>query len=108
MDESASVSPFRRAARLAWRVPRLALVGLIRVYQLAISPWLPPTCRFTPTCSQYGVEALRRYGALKGLVLTLHRIGRCHPWGGHGYDPPRWFGEEREPEGEATRADRTG
>lgn len=81
------------AGAAVWRVPRLLLVGLVRVYQLAISPWLPSACRYTPTCSEYAVQALRQYGALKGTVLAVWRIGRCHPWGGHGYDPPRWFGE---------------
>ena len=60
---------------------------LIKVYQYAISPMLGGNCRFTPTCSQYGVEAIRKYGAFKGGWLTLKRIGRCHPWGKHGHDP---------------------
>lgn len=59
----------------------------VRFYQGAISPMLPPACRFTPTCSQYAVEALRRHGPLKGSLLALKRILRCHPWGGSGYDP---------------------
>lgn len=79
--------------RALWRLPRLALVGVVRLYQGAVSPWLPATCRYTPTCSEYAVQALRQYGALRGGVLALWRIGRCNPWGGHGYDPPRWFGE---------------
>jgi uncharacterized protein len=63
-------------------------LGLIRIYQYAISPILPAnTCRFTPTCSHYGMEAIRKYGALKGGRLTAKRFCRCHPWGGHGYDP---------------------
>ncbi|MDK4679508.1 membrane protein insertion efficiency factor YidD [Kingella negevensis] len=60
---------------------------LIRFYQLAISPMIPPRCRYTPTCSQYAIEAIRKYGALKGTWLATKRICRCHPWGGHGYDP---------------------
>ncbi len=52
-----------------------------------ISPFTPPSCRFTPTCSQYAVEALRRHGPLRGSWLTLRRLSRCHPWGGSGYDP---------------------
>lgn len=75
------------------RLPRLLLVGLVRVYQLVLSPHLPATCRYTPSCSAYAIEALQRYGALKGTVLAAYRIARCNPWGGHGYDPPRWFGE---------------
>lgn len=60
---------------------------MIRFYQGAISPHFPPACRYTPTCSQYAVEAITKYGVLKGGWLSLKRIGRCHPWGGHGYDP---------------------
>lgn len=56
-------------------------------YRACISPLMPPSCRFQPTCSAYALEALRRHGPLKGLWLTLRRIGRCHPWGGSGYDP---------------------
>lgn len=63
------------------------LLLLVRVYQLCISPLTPPACRYTPTCSQYALEALRKYGPLKGGWLTLRRLARCHPWGGSGYDP---------------------
>lgn len=59
----------------------------IRFYQLAISPILPDSCRYTPTCSQYSIEALQKYGPLKGSLLAIRRILRCHPWGGHGHDP---------------------
>lgn len=76
-------------------LPKLALIGLVRVYQGVVSPHLPPSCRYTPTCSAYAVEALRRYGALKGSVLTVHRLLRCNPWSHGGYDPPRWYGEAR-------------
>jgi putative membrane protein insertion efficiency factor len=62
-------------------------VALIRIYQLVISPLLGSNCRFTPTCSQYGVEAIKKHGPFKGGWLTLKRIGRCHPWGKHGHDP---------------------
>lgn len=72
------------------KVGRL-LVGLlilpIRFYQRFISPLTPPSCRYTPTCSQYAVEALQKHGPVKGLWLAVKRILRCHPWGGHGYDP---------------------
>lgn len=67
---------------LAW--PLLVLVGL---YRLLISPWLGNNCRFQPSCSQYALEALREHGAFRGSWLTIKRIGRCHPWGGSGYDP---------------------
>ena len=60
---------------------------LIRFYQYCISPLVPPRCRYTPTCSQYALEAVRRYGALKGGWLAVKRIAHCHPWGGHGHDP---------------------
>lgn len=63
------------------------LVLLVRVYQVAISPYFPSACRFTPTCSQYALDALRKYGLFKGLYLTIWRLLRCNPWGGHGHDP---------------------
>ena len=63
------------------------LILLIRFYQLAISPHFPPACRYTPTCSQYAIEAIRKHGPLKGLWLAVKRICRCHPWGGCGHDP---------------------
>ena len=62
-------------------------VLLVRFYQIAISPLKPPTCRFTPTCSSYALEALKRHGLFKGGMLAIRRIMRCHPWGGSGYDP---------------------
>ena len=62
-------------------------VALIRFYQICISPLKPPSCRFTPTCSQYALEAFRKHGPFKGLYLAVKRILRCHPLGGHGYDP---------------------
>jgi putative membrane protein insertion efficiency factor len=60
---------------------------LIKFYQLVISPWIGPKCRYTPTCSHYAVEALQKHGLIKGFILSLKRISRCHPWGGSGYDP---------------------
>jgi putative membrane protein insertion efficiency factor len=60
---------------------------LIKGYQYLISPLLGAACRYTPSCSQYGVEAIQKYGAFKGGWLTLKRIARCNPWGGHGHDP---------------------
>jgi uncharacterized protein len=84
-----------RFGRFVWRLPRLALVGLVRFYQLAISPWTPAACRFTPSCSQYAILALRQYGFVRGSILAGWRILRCNPFGGHGHDPPRWFGEAR-------------
>lgn len=63
------------------------LVVLIRVYQIAISPWLGKHCRYTPTCSAYMLEALKTHGLFYGFWLGGRRIFRCHPWGGEGYDP---------------------
>jgi putative membrane protein insertion efficiency factor len=62
-------------------------IGLIKIYQLIISPWMGPSCRYTPTCSQYAIEAIKKYGPLKGSWLGFKRILRCNPWGGHGHDP---------------------
>ncbi|NML66691.1 membrane protein insertion efficiency factor YidD [Hymenobacter sp. RP-2-7] len=66
---------------------RRLLLLLVRFYQLFISPLTPPSCRYTPTCSAYALEAIGKYGAWRGGQLALRRIGRCHPWGGHGHDP---------------------
>ncbi len=63
------------------------MIGGIRFYQYAISPYLPPSCRYTPSCSSYGVEALKKHGPFKGGWLTIKRIASCNPWGGSGYDP---------------------
>ena len=66
---------------------RYLFIGLIKVYQYTISPLLGPSCRFDPSCSQYGIEAFKKYGVLKGMLLTIKRFSKCHPWGGHGHDP---------------------
>jgi putative membrane protein insertion efficiency factor len=71
----------------AQRLPSLALLGLIRLYQVTISPTLPKSCRYEPTCSRYAFEAIERHGALAGSWLALKRIARCQPFGGQGYDP---------------------
>lgn len=63
------------------------LVGLISLYRLVLSPLLEPSCRFQPTCSAYALEAVRRHGGRRGGLMAIRRIMRCHPWGGHGYDP---------------------
>ena len=73
--------------KTVWLILSFPFIGLIKLYQWIISPWLGSKCRYTPTCSHYGIEALKKYGPLKGLWLTIKRISRCHPWGGHGYDP---------------------
>jgi putative membrane protein insertion efficiency factor len=69
------------------RILGLPFIALIKLYQWIVSPILGPKCRFTPTCSQYAIEALKKHGVFKGLWLTVRRLSRCHPWGGHGYDP---------------------
>lgn len=69
------------------RILGYPFIALVRLYQVVISPWLGPKCRYTPTCSNYAIEALKKYGVFKGLWLTVKRVSRCHPWGGSGYDP---------------------
>lgn len=66
---------------------RRAAVLPIRLYQWTLSPLLPRSCRFAPSCSEYAAEAILTHGPLTGMRLALHRLARCHPWGGHGYDP---------------------
>ncbi|MFO1340812.1 MAG: membrane protein insertion efficiency factor YidD [Burkholderiaceae bacterium] len=85
------------ALTTGWRAaPRRALVALLRGYRLVLSPWLGNQCRFYPSCSQYGIEALQRHGALAGSYLTAARVLRCQPWCAGGCDPvpaarPRLF-----------------
>ena len=87
---------FQRIFKIIRKMAIFPLIVLIRFYQICISPLKPPTCRFTPTCSAYALEAVEKYGALealrkhglfKGSWLAIRRILRCHPWGGSGYDP---------------------
>ncbi len=73
--------------KIMLRILSLPFIAIIKLYQLVISPWLGPSCRYAPTCSQYAIEALKKYGPFKGLWLTIKRISKCHPWGGHGPDP---------------------
>ncbi|MCK9628234.1 MAG: membrane protein insertion efficiency factor YidD [Bacteroidales bacterium] len=73
--------------RIVLKLISLPLLFLIKFYQYGISPLKPPSCRFTPTCSAYSLEAIRKHGPFKGLYLSVRRILRCHPWGGSGYDP---------------------
>lgn len=80
-----------KALRYIYRSLRGAIVWClclpIHFYRKAISPVLPPSCRYTPTCSDYALQCLRRHGPLRGTWLAVKRICRCHPWGGSGYDP---------------------
>jgi putative membrane protein insertion efficiency factor len=72
---------------LEWTVT-MALIGLIRIYQVTLSPLLGPACRFEPSCSRYMIEAVRKYGLIKGLGRGVVRFSRCHPWNPGGEDPP--------------------
>jgi len=73
--------------RRRWYSPAGIMIGMILVYRKVIAPWLPPVCRFTPTCSEYGLEAVRRHGAIKGALLIVWRLMRCQPFCRGGYDP---------------------
>ena len=66
---------------------KAVVILLIKIYQKAVSPWTPASCRYNPTCSSYSIDAFQKHGLWKGFVLTIKRIGSCHPWGGCGYDP---------------------
>lgn len=69
------------------QLPAKFLILLIRIYQVTLSPFIGRNCRYTPTCSNYGIEAIQKHGAIKGGWLTIKRILSCNPWGGSGYDP---------------------
>ena len=69
------------------QLPAKFLILLIRIYQITLSPFIGRSCRYYPTCSNYGIEAIQKYGAIKGGWLTIKRILSCNPWGGSGYDP---------------------
>jgi putative membrane protein insertion efficiency factor len=69
------------------KIIAIPFIWLVRFYQIAISPYTPSSCRYTPTCSSYTVEALKKHGLIRGGWLAAKRIGSCHPWGGSGYDP---------------------
>lgn len=77
----------RRSLRVVALVPRFAVLVLIRGYQVALSPMLPASCRYIPSCSAYAYEAVSRYGALRGGWMAARRIARCHPFRPGGYDP---------------------
>jgi uncharacterized protein len=66
---------------------KAVVILLIKSYQKVVSPWTPASCRYNPTCSSYSIDAFQKHGLWKGFVLTIKRIGSCHPWGGSGYDP---------------------
>jgi putative membrane protein insertion efficiency factor len=75
-------------AMAIWRLPRTVLIGAAQVYQWTLSPFIGRQCRFEPTCSNYFIEAVRKYGAVRGAWKGMLRIGRCHPFHPGGYDPP--------------------
>lgn len=68
------------------KILNFVLIGIIKFYQYVISPWTPSSCRYTPTCSTYSLQALRKHGPIKGSYLSIKRILSCNPWGGHGHD----------------------
>lgn len=80
------------------RVLAKPLIGLVRLYSLLFSPWLGSNCRYQPTCSSYAIEALQVHGVVRGSWLAAKRIGRCHPWGGSGYDPVPGTEDNNEPD----------
>ncbi len=84
MEGKPAEKKFRTTLRKAAIFP---FVLLIKFYRSCISPLTPPSCRFTPTCSEYALQAFQKHGLFKGLYLSVRRILRCHPWGGSGYDP---------------------
>ncbi|MFZ1371042.1 MAG: membrane protein insertion efficiency factor YidD [Ferruginibacter sp.] len=73
--------------KTVWQILSFPFIALIKLYQWIISPWLGSRCRYTPTCSHYAIDAFKKHGPFMGLWLTIKRISKCHPWGGHGYDP---------------------
>lgn len=73
--------------KILFKILSFPFIVLIKLYQWILSPMLGPRCRFTPTCSQYSLEAFKKYGPFKGFWLSVKRISRCHPLGGQGYDP---------------------
>jgi putative membrane protein insertion efficiency factor len=70
------------------RLCRWLVIGLINTYRYILSPVIPSRCRYLPTCSEYAIEAINKYGLRKGIWKAIKRVGRCHPWGGSGFDPP--------------------
>ncbi len=87
-NDYSSESPLRDLPRTLWNWPRLALLGLIRLYQASFARTLPPnTCRFYPSCSHYGYQAVYKYGVLKGGAMAVWRVLRCNPFNRGGYDP---------------------
>jgi len=101
-------SRFSRALQRAWAA-RIWIVALpVRFYQRFISRWTPPSCRFTPTCSQYMIESVLQHGLIKGVIAGTWRILRCNPWGGQGEDKPEdfiWWWDKREKPSDPARSE---
>lgn len=76
-----------KAKKIVKQITIFPFIVLIKFYKVCISPYTPASCRFTPTCSEYALQAFRKWGPVKGLYLSIRRLLRCHPWGGSGYDP---------------------
>lgn len=89
-DEASAGEQEDESKGVAKKEVTAAMVASIGFYKKFISPLLPPACRFLPTCSQYGVQAIEQFGPTKGAILTAWRLLRCSPLGGRGYDPPKW------------------
>lgn len=86
-----NISPYRvttrKGGKFRYKPISGMLIAMIKIYQHVISPLVAPVCRYSPTCSQYGMDAINKYGPIKGGYLTVKRFMSCHPWGGSGYDP---------------------
>lgn len=87
MENKGNTSFGRKVLNLLSKTLSTLLLLPIFFYRAVISPITPPSCRYTPTCSKYAIEAIKKHGPIKGFVLAVKRIFRCHPWGGSGYDP---------------------
>ena len=85
--EAPSANDSKKPGLTINKILAFPFIAVIKIYQWVISPLLGPKCRFTPTCSHYALEAFKKFGPFKGFWLALKRILRCHPWGGHGFDP---------------------
>lgn len=90
--QTSSVSQFGK------RIVKALVIFPIRVYQAAISPWFPASCRHVPTCSQYTIEAIQEWGIFRGTWMGMRRISKCHPWGTSGYDPVPKKGDKAGPD----------
>ena len=87
INEEVKVSSKSSFRAICKQIIVFPFVLLIKIYQVCISPFTPASCRFSPTCSSYSLQAFKKYGPIKGAWLSFKRIIRCHPWGGSGYDP---------------------